>query len=99
MNINPFIELIVTVLRIYGWIMFAWIIVSLLLTFDVINRHNQFVARLYEALFKMTEPVLRRIRRYMPDLGAIDISPIVVFLAIEFISSFLYNYFYTYTPY
>ncbi|PIR37387.1 MAG: YggT family protein [Alphaproteobacteria bacterium CG11_big_fil_rev_8_21_14_0_20_39_49] len=95
MNINPFIDLIATVFRIYGWIMFAWIIVSLLLTFNVINRHNQFVARLYEALFKMTEPVLRRIRRWMPDLGVIDISPIVVFLGIEFLINVLYTYFYT----
>lgn len=94
MNINPFIELIVTILNLYGWIMFAWIIMSFLLSFNVINRSNEFVYKVYEALFKMTEPVLRRIRRYLPTFGVIDLSPIVVFLAIRFISSVLFTYFY-----
>ena len=96
MNINPFIDLIVTILNMYGWIMMAWIIVSLLVAFDLINRRNQFVTLVWDALYKMTEPVLRRIRRYMPDLGAIDLSPVIVFLAIQFISNFLYTYFYTF---
>lgn len=96
MNINPFIELIVTILSIYSWILILWIIVSFLLTFDVINRRNMFVAHVSDALYKLTEPVLRRIRRYMPDLGMVDLSPIVVFIAIRFISNVLYTYFYSY---
>jgi YggT family protein len=96
MNLNPFIDLIVVILSIYGWIMLGWIIISLLITFNVVNRHNQVVRSVYEALYKMTEPLLRRIRRYMPDLGVVDISPIVVFLAIRFISNALYTYLYTY---
>lgn len=96
MNVNPFIDLIVAALNIYGWIMLAWIIISLLITFDIVNRHQLFVYRLSEALYKMTEPLLRRIRRYMPDIGVVDISPIVVFLGIRFISNVLYTYFYTY---
>jgi len=96
MNVNPFIDLIVAALNIYGWIMLAWIIISLLITFDIVNRHQPFVYRLSEALYKMTEPLLRRIRRYMPDIGVVDISPIVVFLGIRFISNVLYTYFYTY---
>ena len=96
MNINPFIDLIITILNLYGWILISWIIVSLLITFDVINRYNPFVAKISEALYKMTEPVLRRIRRYMPDLGVVDISPIIVFIVIRFVSNFLYTYFYSY---
>jgi len=96
MNINPFIDLIVTALRLYSWIMLIWIILSLLISFDVINRHNHVIMRIYEALYRMTEPVLRRIRRYMPDLGFIDISPIIVFLAIQFITNALYTYLYTF---
>jgi YggT family protein len=96
MNINPFIDLIADALGIYGWIMLAWIIMSILISFDVINRHNRFVFQVSDALYKMTEPVLRRIRRYMPNLGVVDLSPIVVFLAIKFITKALYTYFYTY---
>lgn len=55
-----------------------------------------FVAHVSDALYKLTEPVLRRIRRYMPDLGMVDLSPIVVFIAIRFISNVLYTYFYSY---
>ena len=96
MNINPFIELISMILNLYGWILILWIITSLLLTFNVINRHNRFVAIISETLFKMTEPLLKRIRRFMPDLGAIDLSPIIVFLGIKFINSFMFTYFYMY---
>lgn len=96
MNINPFIDLIVMLLNLYGWILIAWIIISLLITFDIINRYNPFVAKISEALYKMTEPVLRRIRRYMPDLGVVDISPIIVFVLIKFTTNALYTYFYTY---
>ena len=95
MNINPFIDLIVVLLNLYGWALILWIIVSLLLTFDVVNRYNPVVAKIYEVLYKLTEPVLRRIRRYMPDLGVVDLSPIVVFIAIRFVSNLLYTYLYT----
>jgi YggT family protein len=96
MNINPFIDLIVAVLNLYGWVLVLWIIISWLISFDIINRHSPFVAKISEVLFKLTEPVLRRVRRYMPDLGAIDISPIVVFLFIHFLTNVLHTYFYTY---
>jgi YggT family protein len=96
MNINPFIDIIVTVLNLYGWVLMLWIIVSMLISFDVINRYNPFVAKISEFLYKLTEPVLRRIRRYMPDLGVVDLSPVIVFLAIRFITNVLHTYFYTF---
>ena len=95
MNINPFIDLIVSILSLYSWIMITWIIMSLLISFEIINRHSRFIMVVYDALFRMTDPVLRRIRRYMPDLGMIDISPIVVFLGIQLITNILYTYLYT----
>lgn len=96
MNLNPFIDLIITILELYNFVLLAWVIVSLLISFDIVNRHNQVVYKISEALYKMTEPLLRRIRRYMPDFGGIDISPIVVFLAIRFLINFLQTYFYSY---
>lgn len=95
MNINPFITLITTVLDLYGWVLLAWIIISLLISFDIINRYNPVVSKVSEFLYKATEPVLRRIRRYMPNIGAIDLSPIVVFLLIRFINNVLYTYFWS----
>ncbi len=96
MNINPFIDLVVMVLDLYSWILIFWIIMSWLLTLEIVNRYNTVVDRVAEALYKLTEPVLRRVRRYMPDIGMVDLSPIVVFFAIKFITNFLHTYFYTY---
>lgn len=96
MNINPFVELIAAVLDLYWWVLMFWIILSWLTSFGVINRFNPVVSKVSEVLYKLTEPVLRRIRRYMPDLGGIDISPIVVMLAIWFLKRVLYTYFYSY---
>lgn len=96
MNLNPFINLIVTILNVYGWILIIWIILSILISFDIINRYNPVVSKISHALYKLTEPVLGKIRKYMPDFGVIDISPIIVFLAIRLITDMLYTYLYTY---
>lgn len=94
--LNPFIDLISTLIWLYNWVLFAWVILSLLLHFDVVNRRNRFVSQLNYALNRLTSPVLVRVRRYMPDLGGIDLSPLVVVLALGFIDNALRHYFYTY---
>lgn len=96
MNLNPFIELVADILGIYSWVMAAAIILQLLLHFDMVNRNHPVMQKLHYALFKMTEPVLRPVRNILPDLGGIDISPIVIFLLIRFIRSVLFTYFYVY---
>lgn len=96
MNINPFIDLISQALGLYSFILISWIILSILVSFNVVNRHQMLVSKIYEVLYKLTEPLLRRIRRYMPNIGAIDLSPIVVFLGINFIQSALYTYLYNF---
>ena len=78
-------------INIYTWIVIAMIIFSWLYTFNVINNSNRFVAALGEFLYKATEPFLRPIRRFMPDLGGIDISPIILFVAIYFIEQLIRN--------
>ncbi|PZP44264.1 MAG: hypothetical protein DI595_20295, partial [Agrobacterium fabrum] len=62
-----------------------------LYAFNVINSRNQFVNAIGSFLFNVTEPVLRPIRRILPNLGGIDISPIIVLLIIFFIRSFMWN--------
>lgn len=78
-------------LDIYTWIIIASAVFSWLYAFNVVNSRNRFVASIGEFLYKVTEPVLRPIRKILPDLGGIDISPIVLLLAIFFIRQFMWN--------
>jgi YggT family protein len=73
------------VIQLYIYIIFAGAIMSWLIAFNVINPYNQFVRSLWTGLNALTEPFLRRIRRWMPDLGGIDISPMVLILICVFI--------------
>jgi len=83
--------LIDTALGIYVFLLIVWVIVSWLVAFNVINTFNQFVALLMDFLYRITEPPLRPIRRFMPDLGGIDISPLILLLLIQALRIFLNN--------
>ncbi|KQQ34195.1 MULTISPECIES: YggT family protein [Rhizobium/Agrobacterium group] len=78
-------------LNLYTWILIASAIFSWLFAFNVINSSNQFVDAIGRFLFNVTEPVLAPIRRVMPNLGGIDISPIIVLLIIFFIRSLMWT--------
>ncbi len=73
------------VLDLYKWVLIAVVILSWLIGFNVINAYNPFVRSLWQALNAVTEPLLRPIRRMLPDMGGIDISPIILYLAILFV--------------
>lgn len=73
-------EVILAVIGLYKLVLIASIVLSWLFAFNLVNMHNRFVAGLAEVLFRLTEPVLRPIRNFLPNMGAVDISPIVVFL-------------------
>lgn len=79
-----FINYLITL---YTYVIFAAVILSLLIGFNVVNPRNQFVQSLWHALSAVTEPLFRPIRRALPDLGAIDISPLVLLLILFFIQS------------
>jgi YggT family protein len=83
------IQTVVLALDIYWWLLIASAIFSWLYAFNVVNSGNQFVGTIGNFLFRITEPVLAPVRRFLPDLGGIDISPIVVLLIIFFIRQFL----------
>jgi YggT family protein len=83
------IETLIYALSIYWWIIVLSAIFSWLYAFNVVNPRNQFVGMIGNTLYRLTEPVFRPIRRYMPDLGGIDISPIVVLVLIYFLQRFL----------
>ncbi|MDS7598082.1 YggT family protein [Agrobacterium tumefaciens] len=78
-------------LNLYTWVLIASAIFSWLYAFNVINSRNQFVNAIGSFLHNVTEPVLRPIRRILPNLGGIDISPVILLLLIFFIRSFMWN--------
>jgi YggT family protein len=91
---NPFIELISTIIHLYNYVLMGWLLLSWLISFGIVNRHQPFVQRLNFALFRLTDPLLRPIRKHMPDLGGIDISPIILILILHFIDQSLFYYSY-----
>jgi YggT family protein len=90
------LDVILLILQIYVWLLIAAAILSWLVAFNVVNTRNQFVASIGEFLFRITEPVLRPIRAILPNLGGIDISPVVLILIIFFIQNVIVRYVYPY---
>lgn len=84
--------LIDKVIDIYIWIVIASAIMSWLVAFGVINVRNQFIRVVVDLLYRLTEPLLRPIRRFLPNLGGVDISPIILMLGLYFIQSLLHEY-------
>lgn len=89
---NSLLWLIVTVIDLYIWCVILFIIMSWLIHFSVINLRNRFIFVVNDVLWRLTEPALGRIRRYMPNLGGIDLSPIVLFLLLWFAQRLLIEY-------
>lgn len=81
----PVFSLIDAILGVYSLIVFIAVILSWLISFNVINARNQFVDMIWRTVVALTEPALKPIRRYMPSLGGIDISPLVLLLGIYFL--------------
>ena len=77
------------VLTLVWWVFLIMIIMSWLINFNVINTRNQFVAQLWRIINAITEPILKPIRRVLPSMGGLDLSPIVVFIIIFFLQSFI----------
>ena len=78
-------RLIDTVITLYIWLLIAQAILSWLIAFNVINSYNQVVSRVIEFLWRITEPALRPIRRVVPSIGGVDVSPIVLILVLYFL--------------
>lgn len=81
----PLIKLILTVLDLYKIIIIAGAVLSWLVAFGVVNIRNDFVRSIWNLFIALTEPLLRPIRNFLPNTGGIDISPIILLLAIMFI--------------
>jgi YggT family protein len=81
----PLIGFIILVIDLYIWVVIAGAILSWLIAFNVVNTHNRFVYQVADMLYRLTEPALRPIRSILPNLGGIDISPVILILFLLFI--------------
>lgn len=85
------IQILQVLLDVVWWIIFVQFILSLLITFNVINTSNQFVRVLYDGLERLTEPMYRPLRRVLPSAGGLDLSPMVVLIIIAILDIVLRN--------
>ena len=77
--------LVLQILKIYSYVVIANVIISWLVAFNVLNTQNRFVYSVLDLTYRLTEPFLNKIRRFLPNLGTFDISPIILLLLIWFI--------------
>jgi YggT family protein len=86
------LNLISTVITIYIWLLIAQAILSWLLAFGVVNRYNRAVTSIGDFLWRITDPLLRPIRSVLPNLGGIDISPVILILLLYFLRDLMFEY-------
>ena len=89
---NSLLGLIIQIIDLYKLVLIIYIILTWMINFNVINTSNRFVYSMMDILYRLSEPSLRLVRRYIPTFGNIDISPIVVFLLLWFLQSLLIEY-------
>ena len=77
--------LVLQILKIYSYVVIANVIISWLIAFNVLNTSNKFVYSVLDFTYQLTDPILNKIRRFLPNLGTFDISPIILLLLIWFI--------------
>src|SRR5690606_3191491 len=88
------LDVVLLILNLYTWVIIISAVLSWLLAFNVINYNNSFVRSVWSGLNALTEPLLRPIRNRLPQMGAIDISPIVLLLGIFFLERVIVYYIY-----
>lgn len=88
------LDVIMLALQLYTWLIIAAAILSWLIAFNVVNTRNDVVRAVWDFLYRVTEPALRPIRRMLPNLGGVDISPIILLLLIFFLERVIQLYLY-----
>lgn len=83
------LELVATVIQLYMWLIIIQVILSWLVAFNVVNTSNRFIYLVGDFLYRVTEPALGPIRRFLPNLGGIDLSPLVLILLLAFLQNLL----------
>ena len=89
---NSLLGLIIQIINLYKLVLLIYIIATWLISFNIINTSNRFIYSVMEILYRLSEPSLRLVRKYVPAFGNVDISPIIVYLLLWFIQSLLIEY-------
>ena len=89
---NSLLGLIIQIINLYKLVLLIYIIATWLISFNIINTSNRFIYSAMEILYRLSEPSLRLVRKYVPTFGNIDISPIIVYFLLWFIQSLLIEY-------
>jgi YggT family protein len=90
---HPIAVLLDMILSLYSWVVLIYVLIQLLSFFNIVNINQPFVFRLNRILADLTEPALRRIRIYLKPINGFDISPVILLMAIHFLSYCLHYYF------
>ncbi len=88
------LDIVLILLDLYWWVAIIMIVMSWLISFNIINVGNQVVDIIWRVVNALTEPVLRPIRKFLPNIGGLDLSPIALFLGIIFVRSIILYYIY-----
>ena len=89
--VDPLLSVVIVAIELYLIVVFVMVVVSWLVAFNVVNIHNRFVFLVRDFTLRATEPALRPIRRFMPNLGGIDISPVILILFLYFLQQVVAN--------
>ncbi|MBT4880071.1 MAG: YggT family protein [Alphaproteobacteria bacterium] len=85
----PLLALFNTLVNLYVWAIIIYAVLTVLISLDVVNKNNRFVFLVGGFLFRITDPTLRIVRRFLPNLGGVDLSPIVVIIGLYFVQAVL----------
>ena len=89
---NSLLGLIIQIINLYQVLLLIYIIATWLLNFNIINSSNIFIRSVMEALYRLCEPSLNIVRKFIPNFGSVDISPIIVYLGLLFVKNLLIEY-------
>ena len=94
MNLNPFVNLINNFVTLYEFALVVWLIVTMLVRFNIVNDNQSLVKYLIRSGYSLFEPVLSKLRKFLPHIAGIDLSPVALFFLLNFIKEFLLTYLY-----
>ena len=89
---NSLLSLLIQIVNLYQLVLLIYIIATWLINFNIVNTSNRVVYSIMNALYRLCEPSLKLVRKYLPNLGTIDVSPVVVYLLLWFVKSLLIEY-------
>ena len=84
--------LVLQILKLYSYVVIANVVISWLVAFNVLNTQNRFIYSILEMTYRLTDPILNKIRSFLPNLGSLDISPVILLLLIWFIEMCMHLY-------